>query len=100
MQREREPIERVDVVPAIPLAEPFNLQLTKHFNTHIHTHTHTPLLYFLSFLSFFARSFAIRICVAGSDLWLLFGSNGSALSQHDSRNPKKKKRTNPSIHFS
>jgi hypothetical protein len=54
MQREREPIERVDVVPAIPLAEPFNLQLTKHFNTHIHTHTHTPLLYFLSFLSFFA----------------------------------------------
>lgn len=47
---EREPIERVDVVPAIPLAEPFNLQLTKHFNTHIHTHT--PLLDFFLFFVF------------------------------------------------
>jgi hypothetical protein len=50
MQREREPIERVDVVPAIPLAEPFNLQLTKHFNTHIHTHTHTLALFFVFFV--------------------------------------------------
>lgn len=49
---EREPIERVDVVPAIPLAEPFNLQLTKHFNTH--TQRAHPSFLFFFFCSFIA----------------------------------------------
>ncbi len=54
-RRERTLVARVDVVPAIPLTEPFNLQLTKHFNTHTHT-----LLFHCGRERFMASFFLLR----------------------------------------
>lgn len=99
MQREREPIERVDVVPAIPLAEPFNLQLTKHFNTHIHTHTHTLALFFVFFVFLCALLRYTYMCGRERFMASFREQRERALSARLPQ-PEKKKGTNPSIHFS